>query len=175
LSLWVPPKVARELREETLEYNVSTLDMFDLFGPFYDKWNRELKKLDPMLRLGKAKEKAFAVGVIPGYYHLIRINPGAPLWTMPLHDSQGRFVEPTSRMLDQLRERDMQNMRVVRDRQKQIAVKEKADEKAKQDRREYLEEKAEEHYAARFKTRVSFNPNMKWSQNVAGRRGVLAK
>jgi hypothetical protein len=174
MALWVPPKVARDLREETLEHNASTLNMFDMFGPHYDKWNRELKKLDPFLRLGKAKEKASAVGVVPGYYHLIRINPGAPLWTMPLHDSQGRFVEPTSRMLDQLRENDMQNMRVVRDRRKAIEDKERAGEKAKQDRRDYLNEKAEEHYAARFKTRVSMNRDTPWSQNVAGRKGVKA-
>jgi len=172
MALWVPPKVARDLREETAEHNATTLNMFDLFGPFYDKWNRELKKLDPLLRLGKAKEKAHAVGVIPGYYHLIRINPGAPLWTMPLHDSQGRFVEPTSRMLDQLRERDMQNMRVIRDRQKAIEEKAKQEEKDKANRIERLVDEGTERWKAYSQVRIPFNNDAKWSQNVAGRRGV---
>src|SRR6266540_4567367 len=138
MALWVPPKVHRELREETAAHNAATLGMFDFHGPVFDEWNDDLKKLDPYLRLGKAKEHADAIGVIPGFFHLVRINPNAPLWTMPLHDEQMRFIEPSSRMLQVLRERDMQNMQVTRARLQSIEEKGKQEEKARLERVERL-------------------------------------
>jgi hypothetical protein len=182
VALWVPPAVARDLREETLAHNAATLGMFDFEGPVFDEWNPELKKLDPFLKLGKAKPKAFAVGVIPGFFHLIRINPGAPLWTQPLYDQayhaetgDYKYIEPTSQMLQLLRERDMQNMQVTRARLRAIEEKKQQEEKAKANRLERIADEGWERWKAYTQVRIPFHNDQRWSQNVNGRRGVASR
>lgn len=173
-QLWTPPKVRRELQETTAEHNSAVLSMFELQYGILDKWNRELKKIDPLLRLGRAKEKAHAPGVEPGFYHLIRINPGAPIWVQPLHDGQGNFVEPTSRMLDLLRASDLQNTAAVRAREAEDAAQVRAVEKAKEDGHEERVDTMMEHWRASSQVRIPFRglERTGWSQAVAGRRGV---
>jgi len=181
VALWVPPKVHRELREETLAFNAATLGMFYFDGSVCDDWNPELKKLDPLLRLGKARDHAHAVGVIPGFYHLVRLpsDRGGPLWTQPLYDTayhaqtgNYKYVEPSGEMLRILRERDMQNMQVIRARNRAIEEKAAQEEKAKANRLERLADEGYERWKAYTQVRIPFNTDSRWSQNVAGKRGV---
>ncbi len=169
MSLWVPPRVSHELREETLKANEATLSMFQLQYGILDKWNRELKKFDPLMRLGKAHDNAEGVGVMPGYYHLIRINPGQPIWCTPIHDN-GKFAEPTNAMLDMLRRTDMQNPQVLRDKT-EMAKKEAASKRAeKLDRRERRKDSMMEHWKSIYQPKVGFG-DKGWTNSVAGKRG----
>lgn len=170
MALWVPPKVSRELRENTLEHNAATLSMFELNYGIMDKWNRELKKIDPLLRLGKAKEKADAVGVVPGYYHLIRPDPhGGPLWTVPLHVN-GQFVEPNNAMLDMLRRSDMQNVAVQRDKAEAKRKAEEAKERDDQLRHEQRVDHMMDGVKAIVRPGVSYS-DVRWSNKAGGKRG----
>ncbi len=169
-SMWLPPAVSHELREKTREHNAAALHMFDLNYGIMDKWNRELRKIDPLLRLGKAKEKADAVGVVPGYYHLIRINPGAPIWTVPLHDGTGGFVEPSSAMLDMLRASDLQNAAVQRDKKAQEEREAESQRRAEDLRHEQRVDHMMDGVKAIVRPGVTMS-DVKWSNRAGGKRG----
>lgn len=169
MSLWVPPSVTRKLREETAEYNEATLAMFELQYGILDKWNRELKKFDPLMRLGKAHDNAEGVGVIPGYYHLIRINPGQPIWAIPIHDN-GKFAEPTNAMLDMLRNSDMQNPQVLRDKERMAKQEAESKKREKLRKREEREDAMMEAWSSIYQPKVAFGEKG-WTNSTAGKRG----
>lgn len=168
-NLWVPPKVAQHLVEERQAHNAATLQMFDF--DVATEWNQELRKMDPLLRLGKAKERANAPGVMPGYFHLIRMNPGAPIWVQPLHDGTGGYVEPTSMMLDWLRRADLQNPQARRERHRLDAAAEKAAQRTASLEHEQRVDHMMDHWRANTQVRIPFKSDTRWSQNVAGKRG----
>lgn len=172
--LWVPPRVDRKLREETVARDEATKAMFDLTGQPMDAWNVELRKIDPLLALGRAKERAAAPGVIAGYYHLLRFNEGAPMSVMPLHGPDGEFAEPSSQMLETLRAADLQNPRAVRDRQRLDEQQEAARVKGRETAHEERVEEAMGRWKAATETSVSMNSDTPWTQGVAGRRGRKA-
>ena len=172
MSLWVPPNVSREIREETAKANEATLSMFQLQYGILDKWNRELKKFDPLMRLGKAHDNAEGIGVIPGYYHLIRINPGQPIWCLPIHDN-GKYAEPTNAMLDMLRNSDMQNPQVLRDKERMAKAEAKAKARAKETKREEREGSMMEHWRSIYQPQIAFSDD-KWTNSTSGKRGRKA-
>lgn len=169
--LWVPPRVSRELEEGRKQHEADLAAMFVFDGHILSKWNKELRKIDPLLRLGRARDKAHAPGVVPGFYHLVRFNPGAPPWVQALHNN-GQFVEPSSRMLEMLKASDLQNARAVYDRKRADEEAARAEEKAKQVDHEERVDDAVELVKANTQVRISMNKDTPWSQNVAGRRGV---
>lgn len=171
MGLWVPPKVERELRDRTTEYEAELRGMFRFDGGILDVWNRELKQIDPLLRLVQAREKAHAPGVRPGYYHLWRDNPGAPPWVQPLTGPHGDFVEPNSAMLGVLRASDLQNARAVADRRRLEMEAEREADRLKKAGHDERVEGAVELVKSLTETRVSMT-DQGWSQNVAGRKGV---
>jgi hypothetical protein len=173
MSLWVPPAVSRELRESTQEHNEATLSMFYLDQGVCVKWNKEsspLRKFDPLMRVGKAKPSADPTLVVPGYYHLIRINPGAPLTAMPLH-VRGEFVEPGEWMIDLLRSMDLQNPQVTREREERKRKQEAQAEKDKLDKRAMRDEKLMEAWRAHDRPKFNFDPEVKWTNSTDGKRG----
>jgi hypothetical protein len=173
MALWLPPKVSHELQQRTKENNAVTLSMFDLQYGIVGKWNKEnspLRKLDPMLRIGKAKEKAEAIGVVPGYYHLIRINPNAPTWAVPLHDGNGGFIEPTEALIEMLRRQDLQNPRVQRDKEKAKADAEAAADRDDQNRHEGRVDNMMSNWRAIARPSILVS-DVKWSNRAAGKRG----
>lgn len=123
-ELWIPPR----LRAGTDEYRKELRDAMSFQNTVCAAWNPELQKIDPYLRLAKAHDNAHCMGVRPGYYHLVRLNPDAPPWVQPLSTTDGRFIEPTSQMLDDLRASDMQNARAMADR----AARELRDEQSRE-------------------------------------------
>lgn len=176
MSLWVPPSVSRELREGTQEHNEATLSMFYMDQGVCAKWNKDsspLRKFDPLMRVGKAKPNADATLVTPGYYHLIRINPGAPLTAMPLH-VKGEFVEPGEWMIDVLRQMDLQNPQVTRAREEEKRRAEAAKEREKQNDRERRDEILMEKWRAHDRPKFNFDPDVKWSNSTDGKRGRRA-
>lgn len=171
--LWTPPSVSRELAEGTKEHNEATLSMFYMDVGVCRKWNKEsspLRKFDNMLRVGKAKPNADPSLAVPGYYHLIRINPGTPLWVMPLHVNNN-FVEPGDWMIDLLRSIDLQNPQVVRAREEAARREEARKEKEKLDKREARDEILMEKWRAYDRPKFNFDPDVKWSNSTDGKRG----
>ena len=164
-----PPNVTRELRDETAQYNEATLAMFQLQYGILDKWNRELKKFDPLMRLGKAHDNAEGVGVMPGFYHLIRINPGQPIWCIPIHDN-GKFAEPTNAMFDMLRNSDMQNSQVLRDKERMAHEEAASKRREKLRKREEREDSMMEHWKAIYQPKVGFG-DKGWTISTDGKRG----
>jgi hypothetical protein len=167
-KLWVPPQVSQQLRDTTAAHNRRLLDMFQLNDSVQSRWNPELGRLDPLLKLAKAKDGADDPQVKPGFWHLIRLNELAPFWVQPLMSPTGGFVEPTSQMLDLLRQSDLQNSRAVRARQAldQREMRERNAARARED--EQRQDELREQVAAVTRTQVSMNPDVPWSQNAAG-------
>lgn len=169
--MWVPPSVSRELVEDRIEYSTKLRDLLYLEGGILDDWNRELRKIDPYLRLGQAVEKV-PVGfpLKPGYFHIIRLNPDAPPTTNTLEGPNGEFVQPSLGMLERLKASDLQNAAVMRARKAAEQAQEAAKEKEKQGDRELRVEEGVERYKAATRTQVLTSEDVPWSQNVAGRR-----
>ena len=167
-EIWVPPDVSRELRDGTREHNASLGNMFRFTDPVCAAWNPVLFEIDPLLKLGKALDGAFAPGVLPGFYHLVRMIPDAPWWVQPLTGPSGEFAEPTSAMLDMLRANDLQNARARMDRElAQERARREQEAQVERDREERHQE-IEERVAALTRTQVSMNPDAPWGQNARG-------
>jgi hypothetical protein len=165
-EVWLPPRVSRELRGSMQARNAELREMFWWQTPVCQEWSRELQKIDPYLRLAHAKPDAQAPGVMPGFYHLVRLNPSAPLTAMPLHH-EGRFVEPSSGMLDRLRESDLQNAQVVREQARRQVEAERAREREKAREDEERKEEIRDRLRAAQETSVSMNEDTPWSQNAS--------
>ncbi len=142
--MWLPPSVSRDLAAET-EQQKADVAQAAIRDASMDFWNRELKQLDEHLELIKARDDASVAGLTPGYWHVMRHNPGGPPSLLPLVGDHGEFVEPTSRMLDLLRSGDLQNERVMRDRrafdERAAAQRQRDKEQASLDRRADLAER----------------------------------
>lgn len=173
--LWTPhtrtyrPTVSREHREGSVAHRASVLSMM-CETPICAHWDRELRKLDDLLRLRKAKDQAHEVGVRPGFYHLLRLNREGPLWVQVLQGPSGEFVEPSSAMLEALRMCDLQNARAVRAREQMDKDAEIARLRQEANDDEARGQEARERVAALTRTQVLVSPDVPWSQNSAGRK-----
>lgn len=172
-SLWVPPAVSRELRESTEQHRAEVIAQA-IRDATLAEWTRRLKQLDPYLELIKAKDDATAPGMIPGYYHVLRHNPGAPPSLLPVTGPDGEFVEPTEQLLDMLRAGDLQNERAMEDRRRKDEEQARRREAERQRDTEDRQAEILERWKAATQTSVSMNRDTPWAQNAAGlkrRRG----
>ena len=170
--MWVPPRVALELRNSTLQHKAEVDNMVERFAGILAYWTAELKKVDPYLEMIFAPPNANAVGLKPGRYHVMRHNPGAPPSLIPVETESGGFREPDSGVFEMLAKGDLWRDGAMDERRR---LKERA-EMARQRERELDDELRREEIVERWKaatqTRVSMNRSAPWSQNVAGRRGA---
>lgn len=172
--LFVPPKVRAEIAEqERRERRAIVWGLFDFDDPVCKEWQPELQRLDPYLRLGRAKPMAYVPGytVMPGFYHWLRDNPNAPPTVTPITGPDGEWREPDTAFLDQLRGNDLQNPEIYRALIAQRAEQEAMEEKRRQEHREQMNQEVLEHYIAANRTQISMNRDTAWSQNEAGKRG----
>lgn len=176
MSLWVPPKVDKALREERNAYTASVESMIQRFHGIMREFNPKLAEIDPHLELIFVPPNADpnVPGIIPGRYMVMRHNPGAPPSLMVVEDEEGRFMEPTSRLLDDMRERDMWSPQAVREREQRRARREYEREQARRREQEERHLELEERWAAATRAFVSLDRSSRWSQNAAGRRGRRA-
>lgn len=156
-----------------LAWEAQVLEVLHWEGGILDHWNRELKQIDPWLRLAQAPLMAIVAGVLPGFYHLVRLrDPASSMMMMltPLQGPGGVFVEPSDAMLQGLRAADLQNPRAVADRVKRDrdAAELRRIEEARDDmdRRDQIREGIN----AITRTQVLMSPDVPWSQNVAGQK-----
>lgn len=155
-----------------LAWEAQVMRAMEWDGGILGHWNVELAKIDPLLRLAQAKLLARVAGVLPGFYHLVRLrDPGTQGFMMlnPLMGPDGQFVEPSDAMLRGLRAADLQNRRAVDDRvRRDAAAKELAriDEvRDDMDRRDEIRDRL--NAITRAQITMSDGP---WSQNAAGSR-----
>lgn len=170
-QLWVPPAVSRKQVEQRNEYTASVESMVHRFRGVMNHLNPLLKEVDPHLELIFAPPNADAPGLVPGRYHVLRHNPGAPPSLMVVETPEGGFLEPTSRLVDEMRERDMWSAEAERDRKQARARREYEAQKAKEREAEERQAEIAERWAAVSRTFVSLDQSTPWSQNHAGRRG----
>ena len=126
-------------------------------------WNRELKRIDERLELVRAHDGAKAPGLKPGYYHVLRHNPGGPPSLIAVEDEHGNFKEPDSSLFNKLREWDCWDDRVMRDREKRQRQFDEARDRRKKREREEMAEEIIDRYKAQTPG-VSFSNRGKgWS------------
>lgn len=174
-DLWLPPSrehrpvVSREHREGTIQHRAASLSML-YSDEVCRTWDRELRAIDDRLHLMRAKDNAHALNVRPGFYHLVRLNDGAPIMVHPLTGPAGEFVEPASQLLDALRACDLQNHQVVRARMAHDELAAKRRERAKANEGEDRVAEGVERWKAVSRTQVLMSPDVGWAQNAAGQK-----
>jgi hypothetical protein len=172
--IFVPPRVARELAQESRQW-AADLDKVCHTDKVCDEWTRELRGLDRRLRMVRAPDKpVLGLPLYPGCYHVIRDNDfGAPPSVVTaVRGPDGGFMEPPGKLLDALKEMDLQNPRVVAAMRARVAATEAAVEREKQQRHDEKVDEVMERWQAGTRTQVSMNPDTPWSQNAAGLRQV---
>lgn len=176
-TLFVPPAVAAELVEERRRREAATLNVLREEA-VYDHWNKELRQIEPNLQLvwcpDPAPVDAAAAGAKPGRWHIVRHNPAAPMTFITLEGPDGSYREPGGWMLDKLREGDLWNAQVARDRE---ALKRRTEDARRREEARLREERDNEvieAYKAATRTQVSMNRDVAWSQNASGQRAARA-
>lgn len=167
--IFVPPRVARELREETRQYQAELLMRAQMKGVM-DSFNRDLKQIDPYLELMFFEDDVLLPGVTPGRWHVVRHNPGAPPSLDAYVGPNGEYLEPDSGIFKKLEESDLQNPMVNRERKRREHEAKLAYERRKAREREEINEETIERYLAATRTQVSMNRSTPWAQNFAGYR-----
>lgn len=178
--LFVPPKVAAELVEERRRREAAALDVLRSENQWEQvkHWNRELERVEPNLKLvycpDPAPVDAVGSGAKPGRWHIVRLNPGAPISFICLETPDGGYREPGGWMFDLLREGDLWNEQVARRREELKRRAEDAKRRDEQRRREERDAEVIEAYQAATRTQVSMNRDVAWSQNASGQRAARA-
>lgn len=168
-GLWTPPMAQRELVERRLQYAAEMAHMY-LMKDTMDYFNKQLQEIDPYLQLVKAQEKVKAGNPLrPGFWHIIRHNPGAPPSVMTIEGENGEYIEPSSRIFELLQKNDMWNSNSLKEENRKRRKLEEAEQRQKERERESRQEEMLERWNAVSRAQVSMLPG--WSQNVAGRRG----
>ena len=164
----MPPRAAAKLVEERRQFQADVNEQVD--SGQLERWDRELKRVDDRLTLVLAKPQAWGTPLKPGFWHIIRDNPGAPPSIMPIETEAGDYMEPGPHMFDMLARSDlwdpriMQHLRGARRRAEEAADRERA--ALRRERQEHLREMA----TAATRTQVSMNRDIPWAQNWAGSR-----
>lgn len=174
-KLWTPsttrfvaPKVSRQHREGTRAWETQVLSSMHTVGGVLDHWNRELKQIDPNLRLMQAHDRAECAGVIAGYYHLVRLrDPGRDemLMVVPLRGPNNEFVELTGDMLEALRLCDLQNDQALEAKRNALAREEASAARATANEEEERLEEGIERFKAASRTQILTSPDVPWTQN----------
>jgi hypothetical protein len=117
--IWVPPKVSKELRANRAQMDADIIASLEPGDP-PEPWNSELKQLDPRLYLARAKGHIRpGLPMKPGYWHVLRDNSDrdAGLSVTPIEDAIGGFAEPSSRLIEMMRQNDLQRAGAIQERE----------------------------------------------------------
>lgn len=112
-KLYVPPNVRAEAQRDEAEMLMQIVEIEGTLARF----NAELRQIDPYLRMVRAKENLEPGSPFkPGYYHVVRHEPGFLAYVTPLEYENGEPREPGSWVFDHIAKEDLWNDRVQRDR-----------------------------------------------------------
>jgi hypothetical protein len=188
MSLWVPPKVSRELQEESRRREAEATKHL-LKQEWMDKFNYELGRIVEGMQIFGVPDPApldlVAQGGMPGYWHLawpsyhggpLNIQPLVvdPVTGQPRVGGEGDRAEPGSWLFDWVARNDLWSDRVVRERKR---IREEAERaRARRLEQERADDVADilERYKAVSRTQVSMSRGVPWSQNHAGARAAKA-
>src|SRR3954465_12073717 len=147
-KIWVPQQSNRRLLEERRQFAAELAQMMYVKGVM-DEFNKELREIDPYLELVQAKEKVLAGNPLkPGYWHIVRHNPGAPPTVMTIEGENGEYIEPSAEIFRKLKEdNDMWNPATAHRRRKREAQLEEAKERRKVREREDRQQELSERWA----------------------------
>ncbi len=161
---WVPPRVSRELEQERIAAYARVAVLTDYMDTMRD-FNVDLARIDPNLSIVKAKESAEpGSGIRAGYWHVLRMNPGAPPSWFVVEGPDGEYIEPTSQIFDRLAGwMDLQSPAVERRRREREEAIVKARERHEAEERRRWDEEVTERYNALNRTQVSMT-DVPWSQ-----------
>lgn len=172
--LWVPPRVSRELQDQTRQYahEIASTSRVD---ETCRRFNKDLRDMDPYLEMVFFPEGLpLPAGAVPGRYHLTYRAPAAPATLISLTGPNGEFIEPTSGVFKKLAQGDMWSNVNRKERDRRARVAERAAERAKRREDEDRLEELKDRFNAAFRTSVSMNRDSRWSQNASGARGRKA-
>lgn len=166
---WIPDSTAREYSDLRALYGAELGRMLESGSAVTEEWNRVLYQIDPELRLVKARESADFPGLTPGFYHLVRRNAlGAPS-LIPV-ERDGEYTDPDSSMLEKLRENDLWNDRVAKDRRQVAEELERQRQHAKAREKEERHDEIAERWKAVSNPGVSMASAGKWRYRAAAPR-----
>ncbi len=174
-KLWVPPRVSRQFEEERMAH-VAKVAMLTVYQDEMRAFNVELQQIDPYLELVKAKETVEPGSALrPGFWHIIRHNPGAPVSVMKVEGPDGEYIEPRDNITaiwSMLTEwMDLQNPAVeFRRRQREHEATLAAERMEAREREDHNAETVDRIKAA-LCTSVSMTKARPWHQNQFGVRG----
>lgn len=132
------PRAAREAYlQDNAEIELETMRVMGTLEQF----NKELREIDPYLKLVKAKETTTVQGLKPGYYHLVRYEPGFPAYIKPVQHDNGEYREPDSSVFEMAMLDDMWNDRT---RKALREARKKADEARKRQKERESMDRARE-------------------------------
>jgi hypothetical protein len=131
MDLWLPEGE----RADRVEQHEALVRQMLIDHNRLEAWNQELKQIDERLELVRAHDTAKAPGLKPGYYHVLRHNPGGPPSLIAVEGPKGEFREPDSSLFERLKSWDCWDDRVLRDREERQRKLEVARER--QQRREH--------------------------------------
>lgn len=134
-KLWAPLGVGHEARADEAEL------MSQVFSEQYIRalYEPDLKAIDPALELRKAQDTVTpGNGLKPGYWHIIRHEPGFVSYVTPLEYPDGSPREPGSWMYEHLAKEDMWSNRSVKAaherNRKLMEARAREEERERQDR-----------------------------------------
>lgn len=171
-SLFIPPRVARELAGKTLKFREDVFKsiLLDDSDPILREFTQQLQRIDPRIVMVRANmHPEPGVPMRPGFYHLLIDNGlSVPITVTPITGEDGGFAEPTSRVFERLLGGDMHDRRNLErfarvERERFEAVER---EKAR-DREERIEHRRDL-VNAYTRTSVSTTKAAPWRQNQAG-------
>lgn len=174
--LWTPQSAAvRESRAQADAERQAFAEYMRGLLPETRRMNKELRRIDPYLELVFVGDRApdDDPAVVPGRWHVVRHNPGAPDTWMAVVGENNAYAEPTSRIFDKLAEENMWNASHLERKRKREARRAAERERDKERLRASSAEEFNEHLAAATRTQVSMNTDVPWAQNHEGtkRRG----
>lgn len=169
MNIWLPPSA--DLVDLRRQHTSEVIDQARRDATL-DWWTDELRKIDPRLSLIKAKDASEVPGMRPGYYHVLRINEGAPPSLIVHEGPDGEFREPDSGLFDLLRRNDLWNREAAHDRKRMAREAQEAKERRRERERTARLEELRERVRAITETSVSMHrSNRPWTQTAGARRG----
>lgn len=172
MAIWVPPRVAARLQDESRQYTAEVHQSLERDAAL-EHWDRMLKQIDPRLYLVKARNPVVAgTALRPGYWHILRDNgdKGAPPTVMTIEGPNGEYVEPNSAIFDLLRRNDLQRPGAKREMKEAEERARQAQEREREREREELIAEASERWLAGNRAFVSMDRSTPWTQSARARR-----
>lgn len=166
-TLYLPPSVVADERQR---YAADLLSRVDSDDPVAQRFTVLLRRIDPRLRLVRARERIEpGTPLVPGYYHLLRFNEHAPISVFTLHDN-GAFAEPNSRVFERLAAGDLHDPRVMRELRDAPEQARREAERERNRERVARREELRDRVNAATRAQVSMDDTLPWTQNSQGRR-----